>query len=125
MSYSPQNGGFRTFYSAIVDARDAILVDISRARTSFEAMEAVNATMTKLMAQYAIVAARPKNEGALMERLAKEGYGAVGGFLERQLRRHQGGGSVRLRGLNVNLLPILAPFRLSRPRPNLLKDINL
>ena len=81
MGFSPQHGGFKTFYSAIVDARGAILVDIGRGKSAFEAMEAVNATVAKLITQYAIVATRPRNEAALMERLAKEGHVAVGSIL--------------------------------------------
>lgn len=125
MGFSPQHGGFKTFYPAIVDARNAILPDIARAKSSFGAMGAANTTIVKLITQCLIVVARPRDEAVFIERLAEEGHGAVEAILRETGERSSGTGQHKVEKPRRKLHLIPVPFYLSRPHPNPFKDLNL
>ena len=82
MDNAPTAQGFRRFYSVIIQARRAIMLDLSRAETPFQGMEAVNAHLARVLVDYAITAAHPANEAKLREPLEEQGHRATATIFE-------------------------------------------
>ena len=80
-NFTPQYGGYKSFFCSLLEAKDALLRDVARSRTQLEMMESIHATMAKLLAKYAVMAAKPRNEAALLESLRREGHRAVASVL--------------------------------------------
>lgn len=77
MENAPVAPGFRRFYCVLLQARRAIMLDLSRATRPFDGMEAVNAHFARILVDYAITAARPAGEAKMRELLETQGHKAT------------------------------------------------